>query len=147
MTEEGKRCASKIGRSARGQVRLPSSVTLPPTFSRNKTTAIPNRFDRGKHHRRQCATFSSGEGFGARGKRHQKQSFAMIYCCSVILSPILSNKKRADKIEKSRINTDFFSILSNKELFLGSIGTHGSGGNLRRAYKKMCRGAPVCAPG
>ena len=51
----------------------------------------------------------------------------MIYCCYVILSPILSNKKQADKIEKSRINTDFFSILSNKKLFLGSIGTHGSG--------------------
>ena len=54
-------------------------------------------------------------------------TFVMIYCCSVILSPILSNKKQADKIEKSRINTDFFSILSNKKLFLGSIGTHGSG--------------------
>ena len=69
----------------------------------------------------------------------------MIYCCSVILSPILSNKKHADKIEKSRINTDFFSILSNKKLFLGSIGTHGSGGNFRRAYKK-CVGATIVSP-
>ena len=69
----------------------------------------------------------------------------MIYCCSVILSPILSNKKRADKIEKSRINTGFFSILSNKKLFLGSIGTHGSGGNLRRTHKKRVGAHRVCA--
>ncbi|MBQ1601330.1 MAG: hypothetical protein II083_03865, partial [Ruminococcus sp.] len=32
VTEEGKRSVSKIGRSAKGQVRLPSSVTLPQTF-------------------------------------------------------------------------------------------------------------------
>ncbi len=38
----------------------------------------------------------------------------MINCLAVILSLKVSNKKQADKIEKSRINTDFFSILSNK---------------------------------
>ena len=74
-------------------------------------------------------------------------TFVMIYCCIVILSPILSNKKQADKIEKSRINTGFFSILSNKKLFLGSIGTHGSGGNLRRAYKKCVGAHPCVRPG
>ncbi|MBQ1944261.1 MAG: hypothetical protein II346_04535 [Ruminococcus sp.] len=63
MTEEGKRSVSKIGRSAKGQVRLPSSVTLPPTFALNKMTSIPNRNDKKYRQRRQCATFSSGEGF------------------------------------------------------------------------------------
>ncbi|MBQ1380778.1 MAG: hypothetical protein IIY79_02050, partial [Ruminococcus sp.] len=52
-------------------------------------------------------------------------SAMIINCFATILSPILSNKKQADKIDKSRINTGFFSILSNKELFLGSIGMHG----------------------
>ena len=32
VTEEGKRNASETEQSARGQVRLPSSVTLPQTF-------------------------------------------------------------------------------------------------------------------
>ena len=54
----------------------------------------------------------------------------MINCLAVILLPILSNKKQADKIEKSRINTDFFSILSNKKLSLGSNGMHGSRVNI-----------------
>ena len=63
VTEEGKRCASKIERSAKGQVRLPSSVTLPPQFTLYKTTSIPNRLYKHYHHHRQCATFSSGEGF------------------------------------------------------------------------------------
>ncbi|MBQ5744993.1 MAG: hypothetical protein IIV82_07875 [Ruminococcus sp.] len=63
VTEEGKRSVSKIGRSAKGQVRLPSSVTLPPTFALNKMTSIPNRNDKKYRQRRQCATFSSGEGF------------------------------------------------------------------------------------
>ena len=66
-------------------------------------------------------------------------TFVMIYCCSVILSPILSNKKQADKIEKSRINTGFFSILSNKKLFLGSIGTHGSGVRPMKDYMLWVR--------
>ncbi len=63
MTEEGKRCDSKIKWSAKGQVRLPSSVTLPPQFALYKTTSIPNRLYKHYHHHRQCATFSSGEGF------------------------------------------------------------------------------------
>ncbi|MBQ1308619.1 MAG: hypothetical protein IIY54_02855 [Ruminococcus sp.] len=63
VTEEGKRSVSKIGRSAKGQVRLPSSVTLPPTLEINKTAFISNRLNAGQHHHRQCATFSSGEGF------------------------------------------------------------------------------------
>ena len=62
MTEEGKRCASKIGRSARGQVRLPSSVTLPPKLAFNKATCFTDRFYEDNRSHRQRATFSSGEG-------------------------------------------------------------------------------------
>ena len=69
----------------------------------------------------------------------------MIYCCSVILSPILSNKKRADKIEKSRINTDFFSILSNKKLFLGSIGRMAAAAICAELIKKCVGAHRVCA--
>ena len=43
VTEEGKRCDSYIGRSAKGQVRFPSSVTLPQMFAQNKITSVPNR--------------------------------------------------------------------------------------------------------
>ncbi len=42
---------------------MPSSVTLPPTLEINKTAFISNRLNAGQHHHRQCATFSSGEGF------------------------------------------------------------------------------------
>ncbi len=62
VTEEGKRCASKIGRSARGQVRLPSSVTLPPKLAFNKATCFTDRFYEDNRSHRQRATFSSGEG-------------------------------------------------------------------------------------
>ncbi|MBQ1308329.1 MAG: hypothetical protein IIY54_01370 [Ruminococcus sp.] len=68
VTEEGKRSVSKIGRSAKGQVRLPSSVTLPPTFDSIKTPSVTNLFDKDKRHHRQCATFSSGEGLAWRPK-------------------------------------------------------------------------------
>ncbi|MBQ5743667.1 MAG: hypothetical protein IIV82_01135, partial [Ruminococcus sp.] len=44
---------------------MPSSVTLPPVFDICKASSFSNRFDREKHHHRQCATFSSGEGFQA----------------------------------------------------------------------------------
>ena len=37
----------------------------------------------------------------------------------MIVSPKLQNKKTFCNIEKSRINTDFFSMLQNKKLFLG----------------------------
>ena len=49
----------------------------------------------------------------------------MINCLAVILLPITPNKKQAGNIEKSRINTGFFSIIPNKKLSLGSNGTHG----------------------
>jgi hypothetical protein len=72
VTEEGKRGASEIGRSARGQVRLPSSVTLPPKLNEIQKSSIPNRLFNSNRHHRQCATFSSGEGFGAGGKLYGK---------------------------------------------------------------------------
>ena len=74
-------------------------------------------------------------------------TFVMIYCCSVILSPILSNKKQADKIEKSRINTDFFSILSNKKLFLGSIGRMAAAAICAELIKKCVGAHPCVRPG
>ena len=49
----------------------------------------------------------------------------MINCLAVILSLKVSNKKQAENIEKSRINTGFFPMFSNKKLSLGSNGTHG----------------------
>ena len=55
----------------------------------------------------------------------------MINCLAVILLPIIPNKKQAGNIEKSRINTGFFSIIPNKKLSLGSNGTHGGRVNIR----------------
>ncbi len=46
----------------------------------------------------------------------------MINCLAVILSLKVSNKKQAENIEKSRINTGFFPMFSNKKLSLGSNG-------------------------
>ena len=54
----------------------------------------------------------------------------MINCLAVILLPIIPNKKQAGNIEKSRINTGFFSIIPNKKLSLGSNGTHGGRVNI-----------------
>ena len=63
VTEEGKRTCPFADRPIQEVLRLPSSVTLPPTFALNKMTSIPNRNDKKYRQRRQCATFSSGEGF------------------------------------------------------------------------------------
>ena len=38
----------------------------------------------------------------------------MIACLIMILSPVLQNKKSFCNIDKTRINTDFFSMLQNK---------------------------------
>ena len=54
----------------------------------------------------------------------------MINCLAVILSLKVSNKKQAENIEKSRINTGFFPMFSNKKLSLGSNGTHGGRVNI-----------------
>ena len=54
----------------------------------------------------------------------------MINCLAVILLPIIPNKKQAENIEKSRINTGFFPMFSNKKLSLGSNGTHGGRVNI-----------------
>ncbi|MBQ4179579.1 MAG: hypothetical protein II615_02325, partial [Ruminococcus sp.] len=72
VTENGKRGAYENGRLARGQVRLPSSVTLPPKLNEIQKSSIPNRLFNSNRHHRQCATFSSGEGFGAGGKLYGK---------------------------------------------------------------------------
>ena len=63
VTEEGKRTCPFADRPIQEALRLPSSVTLPPTLEINKTAFISNRLNAGQHHHRQCATFSSGEGF------------------------------------------------------------------------------------
>ena len=55
----------------------------------------------------------------------------MINCLAVILSLKVSNKKQAENIEKSRINTGFFPMFSNKKMSLGSNGTHGGRVNIR----------------
>ena len=39
---------------------------------------------------------------------------AMIDCLIMILLPMLQNKKSFCNIDKTRINTDFFSMLQNK---------------------------------
>ena len=55
----------------------------------------------------------------------------MITCLMMILSLKIPNKKQAGNIDKTRINTGFFSIIPNKNLSLGSIGTHGGCVNIR----------------
>ncbi|MBQ3988537.1 MAG: hypothetical protein II629_07225, partial [Ruminococcus sp.] len=61
---EGKRNVSKIGRSAKGEVRLPSSVTLPPKFAlSNGFYLLLTDYAKITNLLRQCAIFSSGEGF------------------------------------------------------------------------------------
>ncbi|MBQ2486767.1 MAG: hypothetical protein II517_00320, partial [Ruminococcus sp.] len=63
MTEEGKRTCSFADRPILEALRLPSFVTLPPKLDRIKSEPFTDRLYKDKQHNRQCATFSSGEGF------------------------------------------------------------------------------------
>ena len=88
VTEEGKRSVSWIGRTARGQVRLPSSVTLPPKFGRIQNSFISNRLRNDYRYHRQCATFSSGEGFGV------ASDVVLLWKVKRIISWIISRKRK-----------------------------------------------------
>ena len=64
VTKEGKRSASKIGRSAKEQVRLPSSVTSPQSMLFYERFAFMTKRDDTDKKLLGCrATFPSGEGF------------------------------------------------------------------------------------